>query len=65
VAEGTSGIIVDGQDPINNGSSLYFTSQTGTGASCTTSSTAFPTNNAIGSVAAADCAYKLTQSGLD
>jgi hypothetical protein len=67
VSDGASGIIVDGADPTTNASSLYFTSQDSTGASCTTGGaggTASPQNDGIGTVAAAICAYKLTQSGL-
>jgi hypothetical protein len=64
VVGGTSGIIVDGADPTSIASSLYFTSQSGTGAACTDSSDASPANNGIGSAAAAICAYKLTQNGL-
>jgi hypothetical protein len=67
LVNGTSGIIVDGQDPLANASSLYFTSR-GPG-TCTTSGTngtqANPANTGIGSVASAVCAYKLTQNGLD
>ena len=59
---GTSGIIVDGQDTTTNAASLYFTTEeSGT---CTTSSTASPANNRIGSASPAICAFKLTQSGL-
>jgi hypothetical protein len=68
VSDGTSGIVVDGADPTTNASSLYFTSRTGTGGSCTTNggtNPASPTNTGIGTVTAANCAYKLTQSGLD
>ena len=67
VPGGASGLVVDGADTTTNASSLYFTSQTATGATCTTggaSGTASPQNDAIGTVAAAICAYKLTQSGL-
>jgi hypothetical protein len=62
---GASGIIVDGADSYANASSIYFTSQTPTYASCTTSGTASPANAGIGNVPAAVCAFKFTQSGLD
>ncbi len=70
VAGGTAGIIVDGADPANQASSIYFTSlRSGVGA-CTTSvlplvgTVANPSNTGIGNVATAVCAYKLTQNGL-
>ncbi len=70
VAGGTSGIIVDGADPANQASSLYFKSLAAGTNACSisagtaTGNVANPTNTGIGSVATALCAYKLTQSGL-
>ncbi len=70
VAGGTSGIIVDGADPADQASSIYFTSLGNSAGACTISAgtpagnVANPTNTGIGSVANALCAYKLTQSGL-
>ena len=70
VAGGSTGIIVDGADPANQASSIYFTSLSNAAGACTISTgtpaanVANPTNTGIGNVANALCAYKLTQSGL-
>lgn len=70
VSGGTYGIVVDGGDPSNQASSIYFSSKNQATNACSISSgspagnVANPTNTAIGSQANADCAYKLTQSGL-
>jgi hypothetical protein len=67
---GTAGIIVDGADPANQASSIYFTSLKSGAGACTISAgtpagnVANPTNSGIGNVATALCAYKLTQNGL-
>ena len=69
-AGGTSGIIVDGSDPANQASSIYFTSLSGRVGACTISAgtplgnIAIPTNTGIGNDSSAICAYKLTQNGL-
>jgi hypothetical protein len=69
-AGGTSGIIVDGIDPANQASSIYFTSLSRTPNTCTISAgtpagnVATPANTGIGNVASALCASKLTQNGL-
>ncbi len=69
-AGGASGIIVDGSDPGNQASSIYFTSLSRSVAGCTISAgtpagdVANPTNTGIGNVDNAICAYKLTQNGL-
>jgi hypothetical protein len=70
VAGGASGMIVDGADPSDQASSLYFTSLSAGADGCSISTgspagnVANPSNNGIGSVATAVCAYKLTQAGL-
>jgi hypothetical protein len=64
VAGGTGGIIVDGADPSNQASSIYFNSLNAGANACSTSSSANPANTGIGAAATAVCAYKLTQSGL-
>jgi len=69
-AGGTTGIIVDGSDPANQASSIYFTSLSNGAGACTISAgtpagnVANPINTGIGSADNAICAYKLTQSGL-
>jgi hypothetical protein len=68
---GTSGIIVDGIDPANQASSLYFTSLSRLPGACSISAgipagnVATPANTGIGNVANAICAFKLTQNGLE
>jgi hypothetical protein len=59
---GASGIIVDGQDPATNASSVYGGSGVG---SCTAVSDASPPNSGIGTASSpAICAYKYAQNGL-
>jgi hypothetical protein len=61
-ALGATGLIVDGDDPLANASSVYSTSGVG---NCIAIGTASPANSGIGSTASpAICAYKYTQNGL-